>query len=136
MVDILGKKNIVILAAVVLLSIIAAILIYPYPTDIQELDIYLKVGNYTGIDVDTSAVVFGTIMPTGRASRDIVITNEDVKQHKIRINIAGKLKDWITMSDNRFNLDASENRTITLTINVPGNARYGNYTDRLMIIFG
>ena len=138
MVVILGKqKRKVILAIIVLASIFATILIYPYfyPADVKEIDIYLKVSNYTGFNVNTSAVFFGTIIPSGMASRDIIVTNEDAEAHKVNIKIQGELNNWITISENGFSLESEQNRTIKLTLSVPYNAEYGNYTSKVKIIF-
>ena len=133
----MDKKKGVILLAVVLINVIATILIYPYfyPADIKELDIYLKVSNYTGFNVDTSAVFFGAVARDGKASRDIIVANEDAKSHSVNIKIEGILKDWIIVSDNKFNLNPLQNKTVKLIVNVPSDAGYGNYTGKVRIIF-
>lgn len=131
------KKAIVILAFVAITSVIVTLSVYEYVTvvDVEELEMYLTVGEHVGFNVETSAIFFGTVPRRGSANRDIIISNSNGNPLKVNIKTFGKLSKWVYVSDNNFVLQPKENRTVRVTAVVPEDAKLGNYTGSLKIIF-
>ncbi len=96
---------------------------------------HLTVGNYTGFDVTTNALIFGTVMPSSYAKRKINITNINERIHKIYIKPTGELAKWTTLSENKFVLKEGQSKEIAIKIDVPHDAEYREYTGSLKIIF-
>ncbi|MDD5416594.1 MAG: hypothetical protein PHU12_01310 [Candidatus Aenigmarchaeota archaeon] len=110
-----------------------------YLEDIN-LNMHIQVNNYTGFNVDTDAIYFGTMPPGGSGQRDITIKN--IENHSIKVTIltGGNISEWVSTIDNRFILEPNEERNTTLTVKIPKDAEYGNYTGiakiRLKKIYG
>lgn len=131
------KKKKIILFIVILASIIISVLIYPYisPLHVKEIDMYITVGNYTGFNVNTSALFFGTVVKSGSSERYFIVTNEYNKELKVKINIKGELEDWTSLSENNFMLEKNANKTVTIKVNIPTEVESGDYTSIMKIKF-
>lgn len=130
-------KAIIILVLIVIIFSALTCIIYTRlkPAEIRTIEMYLTVSNYTGFDVNTSALIFGTVIPSSYVQRTINITNIDENIHKICIKPTGKLAKWIAVSEAEFILKGNESKEIKVKINVPYDAEYGKYTGSLKIIF-
>jgi len=131
------KRAILTLLLIAAISSISTYFIYTYleSYEIKTIDMHLTVGNYTGFDVTTNALVFGTVMPSSYAKRKINITNINERIHKIYIKPTGELAEWITLSENKFVLKEDQSKEIAIRIDVPYDAKYGEHTGSLKIIF-
>ena len=116
---------------------VISILVYPYfsPLHIEEIYMYITVGNYTGFNVNTSALFFGTVVKSGSSERYVVVTNEYNESLKVKINIKGELKDWTRLSENNFMLEKNANKTVNVKVNIPPDAESGGYTGTMEIRF-
>ena len=103
------------------------------PTSTQEFDMYLTVGNYTGFNVDTSAIFFGTVSPGGRGTRTVIITNYANATTRIELQTNGELARLVSFSNNSFSLAPGENSSVAVTATVPVDMPYGNHTGKLVI---
>ena len=102
--------------------------------EVQEIEMHLQVDNYTGFKLNTDMIYFGTITPGGSGSRNITVTNKDLRTKKIFVTFSGDLSRWVSAYPNSFLLSSNESRIITLNVRVPENAIYGNYTGIVRII--
>lgn len=131
------KKKIIIIAIFILLIIIAAAYLYTSKKkllEVKEIDMYLTVANYTGFNIDTEAIFFGTVIKGGTARRIITINNYHIESN-VFIVIEGDLKKWVSISDNNFTMHPNESRNITISTSIPQNAEFKNYTGKLRILF-
>ena len=103
------------------------------PASTQQFDMYLTVGNYTGFNVDTSAIFFGTVSPGGRGTRNVIITNNANATTRIELQTNGELARLVSFSNNSFSLAPGENSSVAVTATVPVDMPYGNYTGKLVI---
>ncbi len=101
----------------------------------QEIDMQLTVGNYTGFNVNTSALFFGTVVPGGTSKRSINIHNPLETPLKVMLSIEGELSQWALVSNNSFELKPNESREILIEINVPSSAEFGEYNSTFIITF-
>jgi uncharacterized protein YpmB len=131
------EKVIIILILIVIISSIVTYFIYTSfkPYEIKTTDMYLTVGNYTGFDVNTSALVFGTVKPSSYVKRKINITNTDQIPRTILIRKKGELAEWTSISEKEFILEGNESKEIDIKIDVPYDAEHGKYTGSLKVIF-
>lgn len=100
----------------------------------KELDMFLTVSNYTGFNVDTDAIYFGTIPNGGSGKRIILLHNLDVNS-EVLIKKEGNFMDWILLEENNFFMEANESKNVSVSVRVPADADYGNYTGKLKIVF-
>jgi len=100
----------------------------------KELDMFLTVSNYTGFNVDTDAIYFGTIPPGGSGKRIIVLHNLDMNS-EVLIKKEGNFVDWVVLDEDDFFMEANESKNVSIGVEVPANAEYRNYTGKLNIIF-
>ena len=131
------KKKKIILFLVIIASVVISILVYPYfsPLHIEEIYMYITVGNYTGFNVNTSALFFGTVAKSGSSERYVVVTNEYSEELKVKINIKGELEDWTSLSEKKFMLEKNANKTVNVKVNIPPDAESGGYTGTMEIRF-
>ena len=80
-----NNKAIFLLIVAAIFCLFAALLIFlPFirPLAQYELDMYLRVGNYTGIDVNASALHFGTVLRSATVSRKVTVTNTEKEKFR------------------------------------------------------
>lgn len=132
-----AKKAVTILVLLISVSISMTIFVYNYLTvvDVKEFGMYLTVESYAGFNVGTEAIFFGTIPPGGGGSRNITLRNGYNIPLRIDIQAFGDLSRWVYVSENGFILQPDENKSVKVTTLVPGDAKFGNYTGSLKIIF-
>jgi len=131
------EKAIIILILIVVISFLITYFVYDSfkPVEIKTIDMDLTVGNYTGFDVNTSALIFGTTVPNSYVKRTINITNIDENNHKVSIKAYGELKEWTSISEDSFTLKGDETKEIDVEIRVPTDADRREYTGDLKILF-
>ena len=130
----MNKKLILIALTITAASLFFLGIYNPVSYDTKKIDMHLTVGSYTGFNVDSDAVYFGTIMPYGIVTRTINITNLD-KMSLVNMKVYGDMKGWIYVSENNFILGPNENKDVRIMIYVPKDAEYKNYEGELKIRF-
>jgi len=129
--------NIKILAAIAIISVmIFGYLLFNYISIFKtvELEMHLQVNNYTGFNIDTDKIYFGTIPPNGSGKRNISIENSENFPLKALILTGGELAHWVSTTENNFIVKPGQTKEITLVVKVPENAKYGNYTGIVKVI--
>lgn len=131
------RKRLLILTIVTITLIFSGYLLFNYSTivDIKELKMYITVGEIVGFNVGTEAVFFGTIQRGGSGNRDLIVTNNYTFPVKIDIRAYGELAKWVYVSENGFLLQPNENKTVKVSLIVPKDANFGNYTGILKVNF-
>ena len=103
--------------------------------DYVELDSYLVIGDSLGFNVDTDAIYFGTTIPGSSVSREVYLNNTLCEKAKVVIDVEGDLKNWISISDNRFILLKEEGKSVEFTVSPPEDVEKGNYSSKIMFYF-
>jgi len=103
----------------------------------QELKMDVIVGNYTGINLDTDAVHFGTIKKEDPAlrMREVVIINSYNESKEVFLSVDGKLSKWAALSENHFILSPNENKSIEVTLKISSEIGSGTYYGILKAVF-
>ncbi len=103
--------------------------------DVKYLPMDVKVSNHYGLNLDTDAVHFGRVTTPGGAGRSVIIANTYDKPVEVLVSSSGKIASWLTINESRFIMGPGANREVMLTLDLPSNISYGNYTGTLKILF-
>ena len=103
--------------------------------DVKEYDMVLIVSDHIGFDVTTEKLHFGMVTPGGSSTRDLIIANEFSRPLIVQIKTSGKLASWVAPSVNNFILQPNETKNVTMVAVAPEDAKYGNYTGKVKIVF-
>ena len=132
------KKNKALLVLLIVLfvtiSIISIVHFYYTTLGVKDYPIIVKVGQKIGIDVGTDMIRFGGIQPGGGSKRIFHIHNKNPIDVRIKLLAFGQLKKYISYSDNNFIMKPNETKTVDVSLGVPKDMPYGNYTGTLRVI--
>jgi hypothetical protein len=103
--------------------------------DYQEKNMYLTVDNYVGFNAANDSIYFGTVPLGGSASRNIVLKHSYSKPLFVQLKPSGYLSNFVSVSDNNFILEPNKNKIISVSVYVPKNMEYGNYTGKLAVVY-
>lgn len=87
-----------------------------------------------GLNVNGSALYYGTIIPGYSAKRSVIISSNDHAARIVYLTLRGKAGSWIHPDLNRFPLRPFESRHISFEAKVPEKTPYGNYYGLVRII--
>jgi hypothetical protein len=122
-------------AVVVIASLLTTVVFFSTnPSEVREVRMHLKVANYTGFNLDTDALYFGAIAPTGSGDRDLVLINDDSRDKSVRIFMEGELSSWVYPAKNNFILEGSSNMTLGFHVAVPKDASFGEYEGIIRVV--
>ena len=124
----MGRRYILL---IILIIVLLSVLVFGFLFSYKEVDMFVKVDNYAGFNVDTSALYFGTIAPGNSAFRFLDFGSVN----KVRVIIIpfGKIKKWVSFSENNFALEG--NKSVKVTVNIPKDAKFGEYKGKLKLYF-
>ncbi len=100
-------------------------------SDVQTLDINVKVGDYIGFNLDPGSLNFGTVLPGSGSIRTVTLKSD--KPLRVHISFEGETTKWINVSKNDFILNGTDN--LNFYVNVPGDVSMDNYTGKAVILF-
>jgi len=132
------KSNAILILLILLFLTIGVVsLLYFYITtiDIREVEMDLKVGNRIGINVGSDKIWFGMVTPGGSATRNIILTNDYPFPVLVKLMIYGDLKSYVSLSESNVVLEPNTKKEVSVTVFVPSDMRYGNYTGTLKAVF-
>ena len=95
--------------------------------------------NAIGINTDTDGLKFGKISPGGQVKRSIFVkynTSSEVSvlfQNVDSDSLA--FSSWITIGPKNFNIFSNTSQQVFFTLDVPLNAKSGNYTSKIIFCF-
>ena len=91
-----------------------------------------SVGSSIGFDTSTGELAFGKIQPPGSSTREIIIENPyDYNLHG-RIFVSDNLGELI-IYPSYFLIEPKSATSLNITLAIPNNYTYGNYTGKLAI---
>jgi len=130
-------KAALILLIIVFLTISVVSFIYMiYSTiGVKEYDMVVSVRKNVGIDVGTDKIRFGGVKPGGGSTRVLVITNNHDEKVIVNMYPRGDIKDYVSLGDNNFILEPDMNKEVHISIAIPDNLPYGNYTGKLKVVY-
>ena len=135
-----GKKEIIVLGVLFVSIFILGVYLYSnlidYLSIIEKKEIYaqINVGDHYGINVNKSALTFGTVRPGGFSTRNVTITNSYDYAIRIKIYAKGSIKDFITTPENDFILYVNQTKNIGFVVTPPSGTPAGNYEGKVVVI--
>lgn len=126
MVDKITTLQVVLIAAAILYILLSV----PELSERQEVDMYLTVGPYIGMNIDQTGIFFGTVPPGGEAERIITINNEDNWEKNVHFEASGNISSWVSLPGDSV-IEANKRTNFTIHVSVPTDAEYGDYTGKL-----
>ncbi|MDD4878376.1 MAG: hypothetical protein PHO02_05070 [Candidatus Nanoarchaeia archaeon] len=101
---------------------------------IRDIEMEARVGDKVGIAVDSEKLFFGMIFPGGSGSKKILISNEQEFPIAVKFVPIGQLKEYTSASENPALLQIGETKEIGITVQMPADMPYGNYTGIMRVI--
>lgn len=120
----------------VFLSLIIVILAFSIltsklrPVESRTMEVEFSVGDTTGINVDTDKLYFGRIVRGGSAQRTVNIENGYIFPLRVKIFASKEIIDYIFL-DNEFIVEPGKVTHVPITLNVPLDMPYGNYSGKI-----
>jgi hypothetical protein len=96
----------------------------------KEIPIDFKVEEHLGFNPDKDALHFGTLIPGYSGFRNFDIQNLECKKCRVVLKTDS---NWINIDKNNFVLSQNEKETIYVYLNVPADAKIGQYNNTLKI---
>ena len=133
------KKNqvIMILSIVVLFSIALVTFYFSFFTvkASKVYDMHVTVTEAIGfnLDADDSNIYFGKVSPGGSVTKTINITNTYKAPLKTLYKKSGEFAHLVSVPKQTI-IQPGETYSAPITVNIPLNANYGNYTSKLRIL--
>ncbi|MFH1445376.1 MAG: hypothetical protein ABIF08_02760 [Nanoarchaeota archaeon] len=129
------RFKIIIATFVAMFSIIAVFFYFYLPVETQAIKMYVTVSNYTGFNVDTDAIYFGTLPGVGTASRKFNLTNNIKEDLFVHISSDGNISEFLSISKNNFLMERSSVEEIVVAVTIPNGNEIGEYSGTLYVKF-
>ena len=131
--------RLIVLILCLILIITSLTILFYYILSVKKVivyDAFLNVSNKIGFDVSQDYIHFGTVMPGGSSTKQMILTNNYGSSLKIQAKVTGDLRGLISFDfGNSTMIYPNINKTIYMTIVVPEGMPYGNYSGKVQIIF-
>lgn len=101
---------------------------------IEEILMDFEVDDYLGINADSDALHFGTVPPGNTGKRFISLKNDNTFPVRITITFKGDAGKY-AWAEPELLLSEGEARNITISVYVPEDLPYGNYTGTAYFTF-
>jgi hypothetical protein len=124
-----------VLAFVVTLAvIITSYLLFQQFSAPQTVELYasLNVSSTVGVDVNSTALTFGSIPPGGTSVRNVVVSNTDGYDRTASFGIEGDIGRFVRLPQDTL-VKAHSNASIAIRADVPSDATDGSYAGKLKI---
>ena len=114
-------------ASVLFVIISSVYVIQSAPLERDELQVRYIIGNFTGIDVNGSALTFGEVMPGGSSTRTIILYNSHPFPVEARFYISDNLKGSVTLPE-QVKINPGENVSLPVSVLAEPGKPFGEYT--------
>jgi len=96
--------------------------------EVMDVPIHFNVSDVMGFNVNTSALYFGTIPPSGTGTRHISIENMDGYAKMVGIRFFGQAAPWTYTENPSFTIGPHEKIKVPVNVHVPEDAPFGEYS--------
>ena len=130
------SKKFAFIALICILIILVFLSIYKsVPLESKALDLHVTVDERLVFNLDKDKVYFGKVPPGSSSSRDIILKHSYDSAIIVKIEKYGEISNWIDVGATNRIISGGREEKISLTVSVPENASYGNYTGQIKISF-
>lgn len=130
-------KVMVIVLIIVLLSISIVEIVYFFYKirHIETISIKLEVSEKPAFTTGTVGLDLGILGRGDSLTREVMLVNQEDKEFKVKVSAKGGVVRFTNFSGSSFILKGKEIKALPFSILIPSNAKYGNYTGKMVIIF-
>ena len=118
--------------ALVLFAILIVIIVKRLPLEVRTMDVRFNVDGTLGADLNGSALTFGNIFPGSIATRKIEVSNNRDFPVEVLFFASEEVAPYLVIEN--ATLQAKEKAFIPITITIPEDLPYGNYSGKLKIV--
>jgi hypothetical protein len=123
-----------IIILVLLIFLFSNLIDYLSVLEKQELYANVIVSDHYGVDVNSSALMFGMLVPGSSSVRKTTITNDHNQEINVEIFVKGDIKEFMQISGNDFNLKVDESKEIVFTAIAPRDKEFGVYEGKVVFV--
>ena len=127
--------NLMLIMIALILIIVSAYQFYNKPLETRFFEIKFIVGSNPGIGIFPEELHFGKLTPGGAAIKTITLKNDYKFPIKMQILLSDNLQNLISFNDISPSIMPGESILLPVTLSIPRNMSYGNYTGRMMLEF-
>ena len=124
---------IIFLSFIVLCNVIFVYTHQPLKT--ETIQVQFSVGNSVGIDVDSTALNYGRILPGGLAVRNVIVNNSYDIPVKVNIFISSGLEKYVSSEKNNVVLPPFSQEKISFYLVTQTETNQGNYSGTVKFVF-
>ena len=101
---------------------------------LEKRTFYMRVivSNKTGIDLNSSAIIFGMVLPGSSSTRSLLLENKYNKDVEVDFSFDGNISEFIKVE--RGIIKAGETKSLGVSVVIPKNQPYGVYEGNLTVI--
>lgn len=129
-------KAIILLAIIILITMAVTMYIYSQKIcETRKIDMFVIVSDHIGVDVSDESLRFGMIIPGGDATRTINISHKCRDNTIVNLKRLGDIAKFISLPKNNFILEPNKIEKLDISVNIPKDTEFRNYTGMLLIKF-
>lgn len=98
----------------------------------KSVPVDLEVGSTAGFNLDSDALHFGRILPGDASQRFLLLRNDFSFPIRAKLESEGEIKDFLFFEEEFF-LKPEEEVQIGVSVNIPDDQSYGNYSGELVL---
>ena len=133
-----NRKNTLFIWAIVAVCISSGcllVILYINSITLEKYDLYarLSIGGVTGLDVNSTALIFGRIIYGSNSEKKMILENTYNFPVVYSFEIEGNISDFLIF-DREVHLGAGENKTISISTITFSDEEYGDYEGFLKVV--
>jgi len=118
----------------IVLSFFTAIYLFFSPLERQIIEVRFSIADYVGFEPNLSVLSFGAIVPGGSLQRFITIRNDYKYPVKVKVLMSKQIRSFLSLNAPEV-LMPGENRTLSVVVYAPENAKFGKYEGKIVFEF-
>ncbi|MEK6858339.1 MAG: hypothetical protein AABX53_00300 [Nanoarchaeota archaeon] len=118
-----------------LIVFVSLFIIFSRPFDVRALDVRFMVGDSVGLEINTSSLTFGRVLPDTVSSRVVFIDNPYSFPVGVTVLIDPSLNLYLTTAEPSFTIEPLSRYNASFTLLVPSGTAFGSYEGSLKFEF-
>ncbi|MBU0898865.1 MAG: hypothetical protein KJ613_03550 [Nanoarchaeota archaeon] len=108
---------------------------FQLPIETKTVKMHVLVSNYTGFNLDTDVMYFGSVPGKGSVEKGFNLTNSGNENLIVNIYSEGNISQFVSFSKNNFVLKPDSIDNILVIADIPEGTELGEYSGTLYITF-
>jgi hypothetical protein len=124
------NKNIIFILLGLAIISYSFFVILSLPLETKTIDTKFSVSSKYGVNLNSSELDFGRIVPGSSITRNIELSNNHNFKVNIQVFASKNIVNFIYSKDN-ISAEAGQTVSIPITLAIPSNESYGNYSGKI-----